>query len=150
MYSYINCTCHRILLELTKKGRWMAGSCIVRVTWGVCTGFSEIPNPNERSLPLLAAYTYTKLQTWWCSQCCYGSLNSISGTLLHSQCSNIFTVVMLVFCLCQFNTGNLPCELRLSSTVKCFVWLFQFHICSLVYGWWCLLCEFRWVLFIPV
>jgi len=37
------------------------------------TGLSQILDNNERSSPLLV-YTYTKLQTWWSSQCCYGCL----------------------------------------------------------------------------
>jgi len=36
------------------------------------TGLSEIFNHNERTSPLLVAYTYTTLETWWRSHCCYG------------------------------------------------------------------------------
>ena len=47
---------------------------------------------------------------------------------------NISIVVMLVFWLCQFNTGNLACGLCLSSsTAELLVWWFQFNICSLGY-----------------
>ena len=155
MYSFINCTFHRILLELWKEGRWMAGSCRVCVTWGMFTGLSEIlnNNNNEWSSPLLAAYTCTKLQTWLYSQCCYGWLNSLSHTLLHSHCSrtiNISAVVMLGFCWGQFCTGSLAWVFGLLSTTKCFVWLFQFSICVLGYGWWCLSLEFHWVSFVPL
>jgi len=127
------------------------GSCSVHVTWGMCTGLSEIFNHNERSSPILAAYTYTKLQTRWHIQLCYGCLNLLSHTLLHSHCSNtinISTYVMLVFWLCQFNTGSLPCGLCLSLTTECFVRLFQFNVPIFGNGWWCLSLEFHWVSFI--
>jgi len=50
------------------------------------------------------------------------------------QLCYIFTVVMLGFWWCQFNTGILAWGLCLSSTVKGFVCLFQFNICVLGYG----------------
>jgi len=123
MYSFINCSCHQTLLELRKK-RWMAGSCRVHVTRGMRIGLSEILNHNERLTSLLGAYMYTKLQTRWHIHCCQRWLNSLSQTLLHSHYSNtvnISTVFMLVFWLCQFNTGSLAwgcvCHHRLSFLV---------------------------------
>jgi hypothetical protein len=151
MCSYINCTGHQILLELRKKGRWMAGLCIVHVTWGMCTGLSEILNHSERSFPLLRPYMYTKLQTSWHIHCCHGWLNSLPQGLLHSHCSNTIntsTVVMLGFSLCQFNTG-LAWRLCLLLLTKFSLW-FKFNIHSLGWGWWCLWFEFRRVSFVPV
>ena len=77
----------QILLELRKKGRWMAGSCRVHVTWGMCTGLSETRNHNEQLPLLLRAYMHTKLQTWHIN-CCHGWLNSPSQNLLHIHSSN--------------------------------------------------------------
>ena len=45
-------TFHQIL-ELRKKGMWMAWSCRQNVTWGMLTGLSEILNHNARSSLLL-------------------------------------------------------------------------------------------------
>jgi hypothetical protein len=73
----------------------LAGSCRVHVTC-MGTGLSEILNHNECSPPLLGAYMYTRLQTWWC----YSWLNSLSQILLHSHCSStthISTVFLLGF-----------------------------------------------------
>jgi len=110
MYSFINCTCLQVLVELRKKGRWMARSCRVHVTWGMRTGLSENLNRNEQSPLLLGAYIYAGLQTRLQIYCCQKWLNSLSQTLLHSHCSNtvnISTVFMLGFWLCQCNTGSL-------------------------------------------
>ena len=152
MYSFINCTCHQILLELWKEVRWMSGWCTVCVTWDVRTGLSEILNHNGWSYALLGAYMYTKLQTRWHVLCCYGWLHLLSHTWQHicySNTINISTVVMLGFLLCHFNTGILTWRLFLSSSSKFFLWLFQFNICSFGYGWWCLWFEFLWVSFVP-
>ena len=133
------------------KGRWMADSCCV--TWNTCTGLSGILNDNEQWTPIFRACIYTRLQTRWHTHCCYGWLNSLSRTLPHSHCTNPFnisTVVMLVFWLCQFDTGSWPCPLCLSSTAKCFVRLFQVNISSLGYGWWCLWFEFHRVSSVPI
>ena len=129
MCSFINCTCHQMLLELWKEGMWMAGSCRVCLTWDMCTGLSEILNYNEQWAALLGAYMCTELQTQWHNLCCYGWLNSLSQTLLHSHSSHtihISIVVMLGFWWCQFNIGILAWGLYLSST-KFFLW-FQFNI----------------------
>jgi hypothetical protein len=79
-----------------KEGRWMAGSCRMNVTWDVCTGLSEILNRNEQSIPLLCAYMYTKLQTWWHIHCCHKWLNSLSRTILRSQCGNTISISAVV------------------------------------------------------
>jgi len=53
--------------------------------------------------------------------------------ILYSHCgnsTNISTVVMLGFWLCQFNTGSLAWGLCLLLTIKFFVWLFQYNICT--------------------
>jgi len=79
------------------------------MTCNVCTRLSEILSHNEQSALLLGSYMYTRLQTQLHIQCCHRWLNSISHTLLYSQCSNtinISTVVMLGFWLCQFYTGS--------------------------------------------
>jgi len=127
MYGFMNCSGHQILLELRKKGRRMAGSCRVYVTWRMCTGLSEILNHNERSGLPLGTQMNTKLQTGGHIHCCHGSLTSLPQHLLHSHCSNtvnISAVVMLGCYLCQFNTGRLVLGLCLSSSAKFFVWLF--------------------------
>ena len=76
----------------------------------MCTGLSEILNHNEQSRPPLGTQINNKLQTGGHIHCCHGSLKSLPQHLLHSHCSNtveISTVVMLGWCLCQFNTGRL-------------------------------------------
>jgi hypothetical protein len=145
MCSFINCTCHQILLELKRKGRWMARSSRVHVTWGMHTGLSEILIHNEKSTPLLGAYMYTKPQTWRYIHCCYRWLNSLSQTVLHSHCSNtgnISTVVMLRLRWCQFNTGSLASGLCSLSLIFFFPPTPQFNICNLGYSLWWLWFEF--------
>ena len=128
--KFLNCSCHEILLELSKQGRKeveLLVHVICCVTWVMRTELLEIPNHNERSSQREGAYVYTKLQTHF--HCCYGWLNSLSQTLLHSHCSNtinIFTVVMLLFRWCKFNTVRLAWGLCFSLT-KFPVW-FQFNI----------------------
>jgi len=131
----------------------MAGSCIMHVTWSIHTGLPEILNHNEQWTPILGACKYTKLHIQWHTHCCYGRLNSLSHTLLHSHCNNtvnIPTLVVVGFCLCKFYYGILVWGLCLSTTTKFFVWLIQFNVCSLCYGWWCLWFEFRQVLFVAI
>ena len=138
MYSFINCTCHHILLE-SRKGRkeW---ECLDHVEWmkhDTCGGLSEMLNHNEWLTLLLWAYVWmcTKLQTQWHVHCCHKWQNSVCESLLNSQwCNtvNISTVVMLGFWLCQFNRRPLSWGLCLLSSAKFSVWLFEFDIvCSL-------------------
>jgi len=62
----------------------------------MCRGLPEILNHNVKSTPLLGAYMYNKLQTWWSIYCFHGWLNSLSHTLLHSHCNNT-TIISTVF-----------------------------------------------------
>jgi hypothetical protein len=110
MCSFINCTCHHVLLE-SRKG---TNECewVGYVEWmlhEMCRGLSEIHNHNGRLTPLLVAYTcmYTKLQTQWHIHCCHRWLNSLFECILNSRWSNtinIIIVVILGFLLFQFNT----------------------------------------------
>ena len=80
----------------------------MNVQWDMHRGLSEILNHDEQSTPLLGTDMYTKLQTKCRISCWYWRLKSICQTFLHNHCPNtidISTVVMLVFCLCCFNTG---------------------------------------------
>jgi len=115
----------------------MAGSCIMDVTWGMCTGLPDILNHNGKWTPILQTFVYSKLQTWRHIHCSHRWINSLSHTLLHCfyiNTLNISTVVMLGFWLCQFNAGILVWGLCVSSTGEFFVWLIQCNICSL-YSW---------------
>jgi hypothetical protein len=115
------------------------------MTWCMWSGLPEILNHNEQWTQILGSYMYSKLPAWRRTYCSHGWLNSLSHTILHSHCNKIFnisTVVMLGFWLCQFNTGSLVWGLCSSWTTKFFVWLNQFNVCSLCYGWWCL-CQFK-------
>jgi len=128
MYGFINSTGHHILLELRKKGRWMAGSCRVHVTWGMCTGLSEILNHNEQLPLLLRAYMYTKLQTWHI-HCCHGWLNSLPQNLLHIDSSNpviIFIVVMLGNKVAQW-LRHYPTRQKVASSIPDIIGSIHWH-----------------------
>jgi len=119
-------TTYKIMEE--QKKNWMPWSCRMHVTWDTCIWLAEILNHNEKSTPLLGAYTCTKLQTRWLIQCCCGWLNSFSQTLLHIHCknnANISAVVMLGFWLCQF-------KLCFSLSAVFFLLLLKLNICSLL------------------
>ena len=48
--------------------------------------------------------------------------------ILHSYCTNsvnVSTVVMLVFWLCQFNTGSLACGCVCHCRLSFFVWFYE-------------------------
>ena len=97
-------------MEERKEGDWL--SCRMHETYH--TGLSKILIHNEPSAALLGAYVYIPSYIRDDTHYCYRSVNSLSHTSLHSHYSNtvnISTVVMLGFCLCQFNTGSLACGL---------------------------------------
>jgi len=109
-------------MEERKEGDWLCRVKCMRHTYRV------IKNPYlywTIKCAFKGLCVYTKLQTWWHTNCSHRSLNSLSHTSLHSHYNNtviISTVVVLGFWLCQFNTGSLTLELGLSSTTAIFVW----------------------------